>query len=336
MALFPSEDVRPEEEASRRRSMTQETGTRRLVIGFIAILAIWLIASRVWDAYLLRRAWAPLTADTDGLTVVSTLDRRGGYDRNLFRVVQIEGDARAELTNFGWASIFSGQHGPLSQERVGNIVQGAIKLDSEAGYGMLAPFIAAEVKYEMGDASAYAALSRDEDVWTALPVTPDEKRRKRIPARSVSLGKLLDHFESEGHDARAADNHSTEGSSGSEHQVEHGLAVPGDVLVRTCPVVLISRHFSRGWVEEHPEVIMGGKTYSVWVDLTPEGRSRFYQWSRTHANEHLLLVLGGSVLANGRIKMTMDVPTWEITNLRDGDAAHKLVAYINTHGSRTR
>lgn len=329
MALFPSENIRPDEEATRRRAVTQEAGTRRLVTAFIALLVIWFLCSKGWDIYLLRKAWPPVAPEDTGLSVVSTLDRRGAYDSNLFRVVQSEGDARAELTDYGWEGIFNGKRGALSSAIVGNAIRTAINLDSETGYAMLAPILAAEVRTQMGDKGAFAALSQDLAITTAMPMTEEEKRRKHIPPRSKSLGELLNYFQKEASDSKAG-NDAPEGGTGSEKHVEHGLVIPGEVLIHTCPVVLSGRHFASGKVVEHPEVIMGGKTYSAWLDLTPEGRSRFYQWSHGHANENLLLVLNGQIVAHGRIAMTMDVSTWEITNLKDGVAAQKLVDYINS------
>jgi len=324
----------PEEDASRRRAVTQERGTRSLVIGFIVIGALWFLSSKLWDMYLLRQVWPPLPRQTEGLSVVSTLDRRGAYDRNLFRVVISEGSARAELTNFGWDSIFSGHHGALTSEGVGSTIRSAISLDSDTGYAMLAPLLAAEVRTEMGDPNAYSSVNDLTGIDTELPLSAEEKKLKRVPRRRKSLRELLTHFEDDPSARKAKEaSGSTEGGTGSEHSVEHGLAIPGEVLVQTCPVVLDTRHFVSGSVEEHPEAILGGKTYSIWLDLTPEGRSRFYQWSRTHANEHLLLILNKEIVANGRIAMTMDVSKWEITNLKDGVAAHKLVDYINSHQS---
>ena len=328
MALFPREDVLPEEEASSRRSITRETGTRKLVLGFIILVALWLVAAKCWDLFLLRKAWAPVSPEESGLTVVGTLDPRGSYDRNLFRVVQSEGSARAELTNYGWESIFSGKHGPLMSDRVGSVIRNAISLDSEAGYAMLQPFLAAEIRNETGDSHAYEGLSDAYEILTSVPMTREEKAIRKIPRRKKTLRELLAFFEEEARGARNGDSReATEGGSGSEHQVEHGLAIPGEILIHSCPIVLGTRHFSGGWVEEK-DTVLGEKNYSIWLDLTPEGRSRFYQWSRNHANEHLLLVLNHEVVANGRVAMTMDVDKWEITNLKDGVAARKLVDYI--------
>jgi len=336
MALFPSDDVRPEEDAARRRAVTQEAGTRRLVLGFIALVAIWFIVSRVWDAYLLRHTWAPVPAEETGLTVVSTLDRRGEYDTNLFKVVQSEGEARAELTNYGWEGIFSGKHGPLTSAATGSAIKSAIQQDSDTGYAMLAPILAAEVRSEMGNPKAYNSLSEDYKITTTVPISEEEIQRKHIAPRTKSLRELVDFFAKETAASKNGGSDTPEGGgSGSSQHAEHGLVIPPEILVKACPIVLSTRHFSGGRVEEHPEVIMGGKTYSIWLDLTPEGRSRFYQWSRDHVRENLMLILNGAVVAHGRIAMTMDVSTWEITNLKDGPAAHKLVDYINSHrGSR--
>ncbi len=336
MALFPREDVLPEEEATRRRSITQETGTRTLVVGFVSVLVIWFVGSRFWDAYLLRQRWPALAPAETGLSVVSTLDRRGSYDYNLFRVVQSEGVARAELTNFGWQAIFSGQHGPLCSDKNGAAIRSAIDQDSQTGYAMLVPYLAAEVRADLGDPNAFASISGDYGIDTTFSSSPNVgKHHTTIHRRS--LGDLLEQFGQDGPGGKSGDTSApSEGGTGSQQQVEHGLVIPGEVLIRTCPIVLAAQHFTHGVVEEHAESVLGGKTYSVWLDLTPEGRSRFYQWSRGHADEHLLLVLNDEVVANGRIAMTMDVDKWEITNLRDGAAAHLLVDYVNALGSRSR
>src|SRR5689334_18907623 len=113
MALFPKEDILPEEDAAQRRAWTQETGTRRLVIGFVVVIAVWFIGGRLWDLYLMRHKWPSLAPDEQGITVIGTLDRRGDYDRNMFRVIQSEGQVRAEVTNFGWESIFDIKHGKI-------------------------------------------------------------------------------------------------------------------------------------------------------------------------------------------------------------------------------
>jgi hypothetical protein len=341
MALFPREDVLPEEEASRLRGVTRETGTRKLVLGFIIVLTLWFAGLRVWDFYLLRHKWPALSPEPSGLTVVGTLDRRGSYDRNLFKIVQSEGATRAEITNFGWESIFNAEHGKLFSDKVGTAIRNVIGLDSETGYAMLTPFLGAEVRYEMHDPHAFDGFRDDYTVMTSLPMTRSEKAEReskhhRLTPRAKSLRDLLDYLTEEGQSGKEGESHeASEGSSGSEHEVEHGLAVPPEVLVAACPVVLVSRHFSSGWVEEHPEMVMGGKTYSLWLTLTPEGRSRYYQWSRDHANEHLLLILKGRIVANGLIS-TMDVDKWEITNLHDGEAAQDLVKYINSQHEASR
>ncbi|HLJ56286.1 MAG TPA: hypothetical protein VKT77_14695 [Chthonomonadaceae bacterium] len=336
MALFPKDDVRPEELALRRRAVTQESGTKRLVMGFIVLLLVWVVAWRVNDYLLQRKVWPAVAADPAGLTVVGTLDRRGSYDTNLFRVVQSEGAARAEVTDFGWDGIFAGHHGPLTSKAAGDAIRAAIGVDGETGYAMLQPILQAEVRSEMGDAAAFGRISPDYPISTTVATTDTERKQPHNTRRTKTLRELIDYFKSEGAGTHDAGEDSTPGSSNTGEHVEHGLAIPAAMLIQSCPVVLAGRHFVSGRVEEHPEAILGGITYSVWLDLTPEGRSRFFQWSHNHVNEHLLLILNGSIVANGRMAMTMDVNTWEISNLKDGVAAHQLVDFVNAQHARGR
>src|SRR5438270_1535133 len=158
VALFPKDDIRPEEETLRRRALTQEVGTRKLITAFALVLIVGLIGWRVNDYVLQRKVWPPLAAEPSGLTVVGTLDKRGAYDTNLFKIVQSEGQARAELTDYGWEGIFSGHHGSLTGKGVGDAIRTAISVDDETGYAMLTPILAAEVQYEMGNSAAFDSI----------------------------------------------------------------------------------------------------------------------------------------------------------------------------------
>ena len=131
MGLFPKEDVLPDEEVAQRRALTRETGTRRLVLGFIALVALSLIGGSIWQTFLLSKKWPPLSPDVEGVSVVGTLSKKGDYDRNMFRIVQIEGETRPEITNFGWGTIFNGTNGKLFTNRTGNLIRSAIEQDSQ-------------------------------------------------------------------------------------------------------------------------------------------------------------------------------------------------------------
>src|SRR5206468_760364 len=97
------------------------------------------------------------------------------------------------------------------------------------------------------------------------------------------------------------------GGSQSGHDVEERLTIPGENLVRVCPVVLTGAQFTGASLERHPPNLLTGETFTVSLFLTPEGRSRFYQWSREHSNESLVFILKGRVLTAGRVPYTLDV-----------------------------
>lgn len=63
-------------DAARRMAWTREAGTRRIILGFVIVLVVWFGANRVRDNMLLRTVWQPLQPESDGLSVVGTLDRR--------------------------------------------------------------------------------------------------------------------------------------------------------------------------------------------------------------------------------------------------------------------
>ncbi|MCS6775938.1 MAG: hypothetical protein RMJ43_10310 [Chloroherpetonaceae bacterium] len=322
MGLF-SEESREQSEvvsAPERMRLTRERGTRRLLMLFAALLLVWFVYGKIKDHILLSKVWPPLVPDEQGLTVVGTLDSRGSYERNLFIVIQSNKQSRVALTNFGWQSIFTGTQGELFDERVGSIIKSAIQVDSLTGYAMLEPFVKAQVDRLM-------------DPRRVVPVTRDtvvvirEERNGVLRKREARLGALLDRFQDRREVAREVPEDG--GGSASGREVEERINIPGENLIHICPVVLTGRHFSAAYVEEHPPNLLQGKTYTVHLSLTPEGRSRFYQWSRDHTNESLVFVYRGRVLTAGRIRQTLDVNSWQIGPLRDGDAARELVDAVN-------
>lgn len=323
MGLFPTEQTAGGQLASsapERMRMTRERGTRRLVALFLGILAMWFIYGKIKDHYLLSQVWPTLSPDEQGLSVVGTLDSRGSYERNMFLIVQSNKQSSVALTNFGWQSIFTGTQGALNDEQIGNTIKNAISVDSLTGYAMLEPFMKVQVDRLL------------ERPIQANPVTPEtpivirEEKNGVVKTTNAKLGELLTRF----HGGHGPEREATEegGGSASGREVEEKVNIPGENLVRVCPVVLNGVHFSDAYVEDHEANLLQGKTYTVHLSLTPEGRSRFYQWSRDHANESLVFVHKGRVLTAGRIRQTLDVNSWEIGPLRDPDAANELANAI--------
>ncbi len=323
MPLFPQEPIpsyKGGPDASQRMFWTREGGTRRLVFAFLALVVSGIIVDRVRDHFLLEQRWKPLSADVSGLTVVGTLDSRGSYERNMFRVVQANKEFRVELTDFGWRSIFDPKNGPMFSEASGNAIKSAQGLDDLTGTAMLEPFLAAGVARLQGKADW------NRTVTETLPIVI-EGSQPGTKVKKGTLGELIDKYEKgSGPDQQGAEH--TEGGSGTTHEVEHGMAVSADTLARVCPVVLTGAEFNSVYAEESPRSLVGGRTWTLHLGLTPEGRSRFYQWSHDHINENLVFILNHEVMAAGRVPDTLDVNEWGLGPLHDEETVRKLEAYI--------
>lgn len=334
MGLFPKEAVAegsPLEGAARRIAWTRERGTLKLILLFAAIVLVWYVWGQVEDHILLSKVWPPLHTDPAGLTVVGTLDSRGSLDRNIFRIVEANNTARAEITDFGWRSIFNGLGNPLFSDRSGDTIRTALGVDDAAGYAMLVPYLRVAVARQMGQPHPDTLISSD------TPIHYQEQKVQGTVEKQTTLGALMQRF-SNGRDNadNSEQNDAPEGGGGGGgHDVDHGLPISAVTLRDSCPIVLTGAQFSGASLDEHPETLLQGKTWTAHLYLTPEGRSRFYQWSHDHANEHLCFILGDQLVAAGRISQTLDVNEWELGPLRDGEAAKALVNYIEKNDHRT-
>ncbi len=326
MPLFPQESVTNGStmpDASQRMAWTREGGTRKIVLGFLGLMLLWYGYDKVQDHFLLQKSWKPLQRDSNGLTVVGTLDVRGSYDRNMFRIIQANKEYRVELTDFGWRSIFDPRNGPLFSDEAGNAIKHARDLDDLTGNAMLEPYLESGVSRLMGRSDWLTKVSKDKVILVEEPGKPELKR-------AGTLESLIKKY-SGGAEGQTDTSEKSEGGSGTTHEVEHGLMIPPDTAASVCPVVLTGREFNEVSVEEHAATLAGGKTWTLHLGLTPEGRSRYYQWSHDHVNENLVFVLNHELLAAGRVTETLDVNEVQIGPLHDEDAVKKLVAYVSHH-----
>ena len=263
--------------------------------------------------------------------MVGTLDSRESLDRNLLRIVEANKAYRAEITDFGWRSIFNGLGNPLFSDRAGDTIRTALGVDDAAGYAMLTPYLRVVVAKQMGQPHAEDQISNN------TPVVYQDQQIKRTVEKRTTLGALMQRFSS-GHDSQSPSEPSDVpegGGGGGGHDIDHGLPISAVTLRDSFPVVLTGAQFSGASLDEHPETLLQGKTWTAHLYLTPEGRSRFYQWSHDHANEHLCFILGDQLVAAGRISQTLDVNEWELGPLQDGDAAKALVDYIEKENHKT-
>ena len=309
-------------DAAQRMLWTREGGTRRLVLAFIGLILVWFVVDRVRDHFLLEQHWKPLAADAAGLTVVGTLDARGGYDRNMFRIVQASKEFRAELTNFGWRSIFDPKNGPMFTEQAGNAIRAAMDKDGQVGSAMLEPFLASGVAHMQGRPDWNRLVDAN------MPIVV-EGTQPGTTVQKGTLGALIAAY-SKGGDKEKTGSDSTEGGSGTTQDVEHGMTIPADTLAKVCPIALTGAEFNSVRVDESPISLVGGRTWILHLGLTSEGRSRFYQWSHDHINENLIFILNHEVMAAGRVTDTLDVNEWGVGPLHDETTVRKLEAYVRS------
>lgn len=329
MPLFPPGEGEDGGAPARMRYM-RERGTRKLLAGLVAVFAIWYIVGQVQDRMLLAKKWPTLKPVLNGLTVVGILNPKGEYTRTLFKVTTENTAARVALTEYGWNSVFNPNNSPLCNSVTSGAIQHALNVDDVAGEAMLAPFIKAEVQYMMyqhhqgGDASAFTKLT-DSTLVTVPPET------LHSGPRTVTMGSLIKEFSMQGGSSAFSDSSGgvEGGGSGSGRSVEHLIYLGPKTVASVCPVVLTGSQFTGGFTEEEPTNLITGPAWTDYMDLTPEGRSRFFQWSHAHQGEDLIFVLDGEIICKGNIGEVLDTTSWGIENIRDEGAARKLVDYVN-------
>ena len=106
------------------------------------------------------------------------------------------------------------------------------------------------------------------------------------------------------------------------------ILVPLEEIMQTCPVVLTGRSFSGARVQYMGKDMLDRKSYKIYLDLTGEGSSRYWQYSKGRDGERLAFVLNGEVMTCPRIKH-MKVGTLEIDPIWVEADAQKLADFIN-------
>ena len=309
--------------APRRMLYTRELGTRKLLLALAVIAGVWYGASQAYDRSLLQTRWPTLTPSKTGLTLVGTLNSRDSYDRNLLKIITASKASRVVLTEFGWKAIFNVQNGLMFEDRVGNAIKAAIEQDDVTGYAMLSPFLQATVNKQLGDAGAYRTISENTPV-----VVP--RHSEAGAEEHTTLGALLNKYEGQAGERKEVSDTPDVGS-GSGREQENVITIPAETLVETCPIVLTNKQCTGASLEKLEGNMLTPTTYTIHLNLSPEGRSRFFQWSHNHVNENVVFVLNGQVVAAPRIVQTLNVSDFTINNVQDVKAANALVDYMNHH-----
>lgn len=321
MGLFPKDtETDASNSAPSRMRWTREVGTRQLLtlLGIVAV--VWFGGGQIYDRYLLQAQWKPLEPSPKGVTLVGTLNSRDSYDRNLLKIFNTNKSSRVVMTEFGWNSVFDERNGPLVSDAVGNAIKSALQQDDVVGYAMLTPYLRAAMYRQLGDLMAYKPIR--EELPLFIP-----KHTRDGKDEQTTLGALLRRYSSDA--AERADRADTSGEgSASGREKENVTTVIPESLIAACPVVLTEGQISGASLEEVPGNALTPTTYTIHLELSPEGRSRFFQWSHSHLNENVVFVLNGQVVAAPRITQPLNVNDFAISNVQDVKGAQSLVEYF--------
>ncbi|MEP6754109.1 MAG: hypothetical protein ABJA67_01305 [Chthonomonadales bacterium] len=115
---------------------------------------------------------------------------------------------------------------------------------------------------------------------------------------------------------------------GATHSVNSGAVVPMDEIFKNCPAVLDDKSFSGASVDEHYDSFRQKKYYSVNLDLTDEGKSRYWQFSRVHAGEKLVFLINSETITCA-IMENLYVGTLTINPIWVKADADQLADYLN-------
>jgi len=325
MALFPKDQGFDESSGSapKRMRWIREQGTQKLLMLVGVISLAWLCGAQIYDRWLLQAHWQPLAASPSGLTVVGTLNARESYDRNLFKIINANKSSRVVISEYGWKSLFDERNGPLFSDPVANAIRAALDVDDVVGDMMLTPYLRATVRKQMGDPGAF------KEVREELPIVIP-KHTKNGSEERTTLGDLIKRYAGKADPGESSDTPGEGSASGREQ--EHLITVSSPVLLASCPILLTDGQVDGASMEEVRGSILTPVTYTVHLNLSAEGRSRFFQWSHDHVNENVVFVLNGEVVAAPRITQPLNVSDFAISNVQDLKGAKSLVAYFAAHG----
>ena len=118
------------------------------------------------------------------------------------------------------------------------------------------------------------------------------------------------------------------GASPGAGRGEKGAIVPVEEIMKTCPVVLTGKHFSSAHVQYTGSDMFDRKIYKLHLNLTDEGSSRYWQYSRGRDDQRLVFVLDGDIISCPRMNH-MKVTTLEIDPIWVEADANKLADFIN-------
>jgi hypothetical protein len=147
-------------------------------------------------------------------------------------------------------------------------------------------------------------LQHEANGLTVLGIQTKDRLGKKAPyvARSSNKSwqiRYRDADEKEANEEERSEESKDRGSNspGAGRGTEQGGVVPMDELYKACPTVLSGAQFAHASIDEDIRPVFNDKYWKVIIDLTPEGQSRYYQYSSKREKERLAFILGDEVLA---------------------------------------
>jgi preprotein translocase subunit SecD len=203
--------------------------------------------------------------------------------------------------------------------------------------------VAAIAWYAIGELRTYqlnqkqwAALDPDIKGMTVLGIQTRDRPGKKAPYVVRSSNKSFQiryREEDEKGEEDVADQ--TEESKdrgnnnpGATHNTNQGSVVPMEELYKFCPTVLSGSSFSGASIEEDVRPVFEDHYWRVNVDLTPEGQSRYYQYSSKHEREKLAFIIGDEVLACPEMR-AMNTSSLTLEPIWIKADAQRLADFIN-------
>jgi hypothetical protein len=108
-----------------------------------------------------------------------------------------------------------------------------------------------------------------------------------------------------------------------------GRIVPVEEVLAKCPTFLLGSSFSGASMRESIEPLFARSYWSVDLQLTDEGRSRYWQFSRDHEDERSVFIVGGREIITCPRMKNMNVSTLTIEPIWVEADAKRLVDLAN-------
>jgi len=162
---------------------------------------------------------------------------------------------------------------------------------------------------------------RDEPGWHHIYEARESNHSWQIRQAEDAPETADDESDSDGREKGSID-------PGQYHHGNSGRVIPVETVLKTCPVVMVGSSFSGAHITEGYDEFYAKPYYKLEVDLTDEGRSRYWQFSHVHEKERIAFILGNQVIACPRMS-NVDVSSLTIDPVWIKSDAELLCDFIN-------